>query len=171
MAVTSSFSVKLDAKQTTTNEFGDSTDERLMRAVLSLADGTGANQADLMYIAERTVADGANDDIDLAGALSDTFGGTITMAEVVAVFVINAPVSGSANTTDLTIGDAGSAFEGFLSASGTVGPLKPGAVFFIGAGDAAGLGAVTGGSADELRIANSAGAANTYQIGVLGRSA
>lgn len=172
MAITSSYSVKIDAKQTTSNEFGTSTDDRLMRLSQSLADGTSADQADLMYIAERTVADGANDDIDLAGALTNTFGATITMAEVVAVCVINQQQDGTANTTDLTIGGATNAFVGFLGGTTpTIGPIKPGGVFFIGAGDAAGIGAVTGGSTDELRVANSAGAAATYQIGILARSA
>lgn len=172
MAVTASYTVKIDATQTETNAFGDSRDDRLIRLAQSLTDGTGANQADLMYVSERTVADGANDDIDLAGSLSDAFGATITAAEIVAIMVVNKQQDGTANTTDLTIGGASNAFEGFLGGtSPTVGPIKPGGVFFIGAGDAAGIGAVSGGSTDELRIANSAGAANTYQIGILARSA
>lgn len=172
MAVTSSFSIKIEAKQSIANEFGSSADERLMRVSQALADGTTGAKADLMYIAERTVADGANDDIDLAGALVDTFGTTITMAEVVAVCVINQQQDGTANTTDLTIGGATNAFVGFLGGTTpTIGPIKPGGVFFIAAGDAAGIGAVTGGSTDELRVANSAGAAATYQIGILARSA
>jgi len=172
MAVTSSFTVKIDATQTATNAFGNSADDRIIRKVQSLADGTGANQADLMYVAERTVADGANDDIDLAGSLTDGFGNTITAAEIVAICIINEQQDGTANTTDLTIGGATNAFEGFLGGtSPTIGPIKPGGVFFIGAGDAAGIGAVSGGSTDELRVTNGSGAANTYQIGILARSA
>ena len=38
-------------------------------------------------------------------------------------------------------------------------------------GDAAGIGAVTAGTGDILRIANSSGASATYQIGIVGRSA
>jgi hypothetical protein len=172
MAVTASYTVKIDATQTEENAFGNSRDDRLVRLSQSLSDGTNANQADLMYVAERTVADGANDDIDLAGSLSDAFGATITAAEIVAIMVVNQQQDGTANTTDLTIGGAANAFEGFLGGtSPTIGPIKPGGVFFIGAGDAAGIGAVSGGSSDELRITNGSGAANTYQIGILARSA
>ena len=171
MAVTSSMVARLATNQTGTNVFGTSRDERAMRAALELANGTGANQADRVYVAQRTVSSGANDDIDIAGVLADGFGTTITMAEVVGVFVINAAQDGTANTTNLTIGNATNAFEGFLSSSGTIGPIPPGGFVMIGASGAAGLGTVTAGSTDELRVANSAGAAATYQIGIIGRSA
>lgn len=171
MALTTDFTVQLKALQTASNTFGRSQDERLMAKTLELASGTAASQADLMYISERTVASDTDDDIDLAGSLADTFGTTITMAEVVAIMVVNGPKSGVANTTDLTIGGATSAFEGFISADGTIGPIKPGGVFFVAAGDAAGIGAVTASTADILRVTNSSGASNTYQIGIIGRSA
>lgn len=141
--------------------------------LLTFEEGTGANQADLPYIAERQVADGGNDDIDLAGVLTDIFGETITNAEIAALFVLNQrKSSGTANTTDLTIGGGSNPFLGFLGGTTpTIGPLKPGAGCFLFAGDAAGLGAVTASTADILRISNSAGAVNNYQIGIIGRSA
>ena len=94
-----------------------------------------------------------------------------TAAELVALFIINAPISGTANTTDLTIGAGSNPFIGFLGAAHTVGPIKPGGMFMIGAGDAAGIGAVTAGTGDILRVANSAGATANYQIGIVARSA
>jgi len=158
------------ADQSGANAFGGAYTPHII-ASLAFTNGTGANQSDLLYAATRTVADGANDDVDLAGALSDAFGSTLTFVEITGLLIVNAPASG-ANTTDLTIGAASSPFVGFLGGtSPTIGPIKPGGFILLGAGDAAGLGTVTAGSADELRIANSAGAANTYKIAVLGRSA
>jgi len=139
---------------------------------VNLTNGTAANQADLIYAAARTVADGANDDIDLAGALADIYGTTIDAAELVAFLLINTPVSGAANTTALTIGGATSAFNGFLGGtSPTIGPIQPGGIVLIGAGHASGIGAVSASTADILRVANAAGAANTCQIGIIARSA
>lgn len=160
-------------QETGANDFGDGgVFAPTIRKILEFTDGTTANAADIVFFDQRTVATASNDDLDLAGALSDAFGGTITMAEVVAVLVINGPITGSANTTDLTIGAGTNPFLGFLGGTTpTVGPIGPGGVFYIACPDAGGLGAVTGGSADVLRIANSSGASATYQIAILGRSA
>lgn len=168
-----SLKVEWIIQETGSNDFGEGGKfDATIRKILEFTDGTAADTADIVFFDERTVASASNDDIDLAGALSDAFGNTITFAEIVAVLVINGPISGSANTTDLTIGNAGSPFVGFLGGTTpTVGPIGPAGVFFIAAPDAGGLGTVTGGSADELRIANSSGASATYQIAILGRSA
>lgn len=163
---------RIMATQSGANDFGNDTFTPTMEVVLQTTDGTAANKADILFMDERTVADDGDDDIDLAGALSDAFGATISAAEVVAIFVINKAKDGTANTTDLTIGGASNAFEGFLGGtSPTIGPIKPGGFAMIGAGDAAGIGAVAAGSTDELRISNSAGAAATYQIAIVARSA
>jgi len=172
MTVTAEIFARLKATQRGGNDFGGPAFTPEMEAVLQLTDGTTANKADILFMDERTVSASSNDDIDLAGVLSDAFGATITAAELVAVFIINAPRSGSANTSDLTIGAGTNPFVGFLGGTApTIGPLKPGAQFLIAAGDAAGIGTVTAATADILRIANGAGASATYQIAILARSA
>ncbi len=146
--------------------------ETVIRKILTLTDGTVADAADLLFIDERTVASATNDDLDLAGSLSDAFGNTLTFAEIVAILVINGPITGSANTTDLTIGAGSNPFVGFLGGTTpTIGPIGPSGVVFIACPDAGGIGAVTASTADILRIANSSGASATYQIAILGRSA
>jgi hypothetical protein len=143
-----------------------------MSALLTLSDGTTANKADLSYMSERTVASATNDDIDVAGVLADALGNTITAAELVAIFLINKQQDGTANTTDLTIDQTvTNGVVGFLDSSSSIGPIKPGGVFMLAAGDAAGIGAVTASTGDIIRITNSSGAANTYQIAILARSA
>lgn len=173
MAVSGSWNVRLDVTQTGANDFGGDRFKTTIQKAVTIADGTAAGQADIFWADQRTVNSASNDDIDLSGSLSDAFGSTVTAAEIVAVLIINEAIDGTANTTDLTIGAAGSnPWEGVLGGTTpTIGPLKPGAVLFIGASNAAGIGAVTGGSADVLRVANSAGASATYQIAVLARSA
>jgi hypothetical protein len=171
MAVTATLRGSIDLTQTGGNDYDDKLKATIAKTI-SLTDGTAANNADLIFVDQRTVATATNDDIDLAGSLTDAFGVTITFAEIVAVLVINGPISGSANTTDLTIGAGSNPFVGFLGGTApTIGPIKPGGVFMIFAGDAAGVGTVTAGTGDILRIANSSGASATYQICIIGRSA
>lgn len=172
MTLSANMLLQLDAVQRGASDFGGDKFTPQMKAMIQLTDGTAANQADILWMDEREVASATNDDLDLAGALSDAFGTTVAAAELVAVFVINAPRSGAANTTDLTIGGGSNPVTGFLGGTTpTVGPIKPGGVFFVASPDAAGVGSVTAATADILRIANSSGASATYQIAIVARSA
>lgn len=166
--------VELSASLKATQESGTPFAARFtpeMMATLVTTLGTAANMADRLYVAQRTVASATNDDIDLAGVLEDAFGNALTFAELVAIFIINAPRTGNPNTTPLTIGAGSNPVTGFMGGTTpTIGPLRPGAAVMLMAPDAAGLGAVTPGTADILRVANASGAANTYQIAILGRS-
>lgn len=173
MARNAQIAVSLNATDEGNNAFGGPYWSGAISAALSLGDGTTANKFDRVYIAERTVASATNDDIDLAGVLTTAIGTTITAAEIVAVMLVNGPktVGAAANTTNLTMGAGANPFIGFLGALHTVGPIRPGGVFLLAAGDAAGIGAVTAGTGDILRIANSSGASATYQIAILARTA
>lgn len=162
----------IKAAQTGPNDFGGPAFNLDMGAVLATTLGVAAGQADILFADQRTVASATNDDIDLAGALANAFGQTITAAELVAILIINAPISGAANTTNLTIGAGSNPFIGFLGGtSPTIGPIRPGGFVLLGCGDAAGLGAVVAGTGDILRIANSSGAPASYQIAIVARTA
>ena len=173
MPLTTSFLLSLRGVLTGTTDFGAPTSAPDMTVNYTTADGTAAGQADIIWMDERTVTTGANDDIDLA-PIVNAIGGSQTPVEIVGIIVINAPKSGAANTTNLTIG-VGTApvTPAFLGGTTpTVGPIRPGGVFAIwNSENAAGFGVVTATSADILRIANSAGASATYQIAFVGRSA
>lgn len=172
MALVAEILAKITATQTGANDYGADKFRPQVQAALALTDGTGANQANILFADQRTVATAANDDIDLAGALTDAFGATITAAELVAILIINAPISGPANTTSLTIGGGSNPVDGFLGGTTpTIGPIGPGGVVLLACPTAAGLGAVDAGTGDILRIANSAGASATYQIVIIGRTA
>lgn len=172
MALVADILAKITATQTGPNDFGADKFRPQVQAALALTDGTGAGQANILFADQRTVASATNDDIDLAGVLTDAFGATITTAELVAILIINAPISGPANTTSLTIGGGSNPVAGFLGGTTpTIGPIGPGGVVLLACPTAAGLGAVAAGTADILRIANSSGAAATYQIVIIGRTA
>lgn len=133
-----------------------------------LSDGTGAGAADLTFGDRRTVTDGATEDLDLAGVLTDAFGDTITAVRVKAIMI----KASAANTTNLTVGaDATAPWIGLLNAAGTI-TLRPGASFLASAGedDATGM-AVTATTADIIQVVNGAGADATYDIVIVGASA
>lgn len=174
MSKTASVSISLSASTEGANAFsGGPFWSGAMAAAFGLTDGTTAGKFDRVYMAERAVSASTNDDIDLAGSLTDPLGTTITAAEIVAIMIINAPKdpTDAANVSNLTIGAGSNPFIGFLGATHTIGPIQPGGVFFIGASDADGIGSVTAGTGDILRIANGAGGTANYQIGILARTA
>jgi hypothetical protein len=163
---------QIRATQTGSNDFGGPAFTPTIEKITALTAGTGANQADILWMDERTVATAANDDLDLNGVLADAFGATVNMVEIVAVFVINEPRSGVANTTNLTVGAATNPVTGFLGGTTpTFGPIRPGNFLLFGGGNIGGAGVVTPSTGDILRIANSSGASATYQIAILARSA
>ncbi len=173
MAFQADFTATLKVTEGGTNDFGGPTFTPMMEKMFSMTEGVSGGQANQCFFDERTVATAANDDLDLAGALASAFGATLTMAKIVAIFIINAPRVGAANTTNLTIGAATNPFLGFLGGTTpTIGPIRPGGFVFIGCPDnVTGIGAVTAATADILRIANSAGASATYQIAIIARNA
>lgn len=174
MSLKAELLVKLSATQKGSNDFGGPSFNPLVEYLSQLADGVDAHEADLLFVDERTVNASTNDDIDLAGVLASAFGSTVTFAEIVGILIINKPKNPeeAANLSNLTVGNEGTnPYAGFVSSGGTVGPLPPGAMMLLFNPGAAGLGTVTAGTGDKLRIANGSGGAAKYQIAILGRSA
>lgn len=170
MAVGASLSVKISASKSGSPNVGSAVWSGVLEKALNFGNGTTANNIDLIYMAERTVASNTTDSIDVAGVLTDPLGSTITAAEIVGIVLINQAEDGTANTTTLTIGSASAtnALPGFAVARDVV---RPGGVFVLVNPDATGIAAVTAGTADILPIVNSTGAANTYMLAILARSA
>lgn len=173
MALNGTLTLALRAALTGTADFGAPVSNVDFTQAFTFADGTAAGQADIIWTDERTVASASNDDIDLS-PIVDAIGVSRAPVEIVGIILVNAPRSGAANTTNLTLGvGTNPVTPGFLGGTTpTVGPIRPGGMFMIWNSDnAAGFGAITATTADILRIANSSGAAATYQIAVVGRSA
>lgn len=130
----------------------------------ALTNGTGANQASLVWSDQRTIAASANDDLDLAGTLTDAFGSTITFGRIKVLMVKAA----DANTNNVVVGGASSTFTTWVTGTSPAVLVRPGGLLVLAASDATSY-AVTATSADTLRISNSgAGSTVTYDIVLIG---
>ncbi len=131
----------------------------------SLTDGTGADQAKQGFLDTRTLTASANESLDLSGTLTDSFGAVISFTKL-KVLLIQAD---RGNANDVLVG--GAASNGFISLFGDATDIikvKPGGMVLLIAPDANGYG-VSAGTADLLKIANSAGGSSViYTIGLLG---
>lgn len=139
------------------------------RRAVQLGDGAGAGKADRVFHDRRTLAASATEDLDLAGVLLDAFGAAITFVRVKGLFISAA----AANTNNVVIGAAAAnPWATLLNATGTL-TLRPGASVGAIAGPADAVAyAVTAGTADLLKVANSgAGSTVTYDIVIVGASA
>ena len=167
MAITAELRAKITARQTASIDLGTAVADIAVEKVVSLTNGTTANKADLIFTDERTLAASASEDLDLAGTLTDAFGATITMVEVVAIYVEAA----AGNTNNVVIGDATAPVPLFGGTNPTFS-VKPGGFFFAAAPNAAGMFTVGAGTTDDLKVANSSsGTSVTYKVVILGRSA
>lgn len=167
MALTAELRAKVAIRLTGTADFGGQAYAPTVEKLISLTNGTGANQADLVFADQRTLAASATEDLDLAGVLLDAFGNTITMVEVVAVYVAAA----ATNVNDVVIGAATQPVPLFGGTAGTYA-VKPGGFFFAAAPNASGMFAVGAGATDDLKVTNSAGGSSVvYDVIVIGRSA
>ena len=134
--------------------------------VVQFANGTGAGQANEMFIGERTVGAGLNDDLDLSGtALQNPHNENVAFTSVRALVL---DIDAADGVLQLRIGPQGvaNAFQGW---QGGVGASNYNQVFkslfvihpFAGW-------TVTAGTADILRINNPSASSVTYRILILG---
>jgi hypothetical protein len=170
MALTTVLTTQCVADLTTARDLVTATSPLNYRNRVSLTSGTGAGQADLVFSDTRTIAASGDDDLDLAGGLTDANGTTLTFARVKALIVTAA----AGNTNNVLVGgDATSTFLTWVVAEADAVILRPGASLALVAGvaDATGY-AVTATTGDLLRITNSAGSTSvTYDIVIIGASA
>lgn len=132
------------------------------------ANGVLAKQADILYATELTIAGGAFTDIDLNGSLTNAASVAVNALKVASIVVMADPT----NTTVVTVGGAAAnAFVGPFGAATHTIKLSANAQFAISDDSLAGLGSVTAGTADLLRIANAAGASAKVRVAIVGRSA
>ena len=166
MALSARVTAQIEVTQTNFLDLGTGSTKLAAAVALSLANGTGNNQADLVWSDTRTLSASATENLDLAGSLADAYGATITFAKIKAIIVTAA----AGNTNDVIIGNAASnGFTGpFGGATHTV-QVKAGGVFLI-AHPGTGW-TVTAGTGDILKMANSAGTTSvTYSVIILGTS-
>jgi|SRR5688500_4620070 len=133
----------------------------------NIANGTGANQADRMYIDSNTLAASGTANVDLAGSLTDAFGAALTFARIKAVFIAAA----EGNTNDVQVTRPGANGAPLFMAAGDGIVVRPGGAFAWIAPDAVAV-PVTAGTGDLLTFTNSAaGSSVTYEVIIIGASA
>lgn len=141
----------------------------LIEDTYTIDDGTGSDQADLLFSDRRSVVASATDTLDLGtgGGLTDVFNVSIVPFVKVTVIVIR-----NRSTTAGDILHIGphtvNGFIGPWVATGDLNEVGPGDVVYL-RNDAGWT--VTDGSVDTIRVVE-VGGANTviYDIGILGRS-
>ena len=167
MPQTLSIKAVVSGSQTNPLDLGTSEFPFSLSKAIALAAGVGADQSDVLFTDTRTLAASGTENLDLAGALTNAFGATITMARVKAIFIVADP--GNTNDVQLTR-PASNGVPIFLAASDGVA-IGPGDVFLITRRGATGF-AVTASTADLITITNSgAGSSVTYSIVIVGASA
>lgn len=167
MPLTSKVRVGVDAQQTGAIDLGGKSASATKNWSVQFADGAAAGQANVLWQDTRTVAASGTDDIDLSGVLTDAFGGTITTAKIKSIVVAAAP----GNTNNVVVGGAaGNQFASIFGDATDKVVVRPGGVFALSVG-AADLNAyaVTAGTGDMLRVANSgAGTSVSYDVIIIG---
>jgi hypothetical protein len=131
----------------------------------SLANGTSANQANMVWLDTRTLTASSTEDLDLAGGLSDAFGNTVTFTRIKAIIIS----ASSANTNNVVVGgDGTAAFVNWVSDATDKLVVRPGGTLCLVSPDSTAY-AVTATTADILQVANSAGSTSvTYDIVLIG---
>jgi hypothetical protein len=134
---------------------------------LLLKSGIGANQVDVVFSDQRTIAASGNETLDLAGALANGIGGAAAFAKIKALLIRAA----ASNINNVVVGAAAS--NPFLGPLGGTAPTLtlPPSGFVLLAAPVNGWASADGAS-DSLKISNSgAGTGVTYDIVALGTSA
>jgi hypothetical protein len=166
MSLKSHVEVVLTALQVTSQDFADAGFPLAIRRALDLDNGAGANQANVLFSDQRTLAPSASENLDFnGGGLLDALGNAVLLARVRAILIYASP----ANVNNLTLfGNANSI--PLLNTAATTMSLPPGGLLFILRPDAAGA-VVTAATGDIIQVANAgAGTSVTYDIVVLGSS-
>jgi hypothetical protein len=133
----------------------------------TVADGTSANQMDLVWSDQRTLGAGASENLDLAGGLTDIYGNTLTFARIKFIYVSAA----TANGDYVQLGGGTNPFINWVANASDIVNVAPDGMFALTAPDATGY-AVTAGTGDILKVTNADGAAGvTYDIVLAGASA
>ena len=130
----------------------------------TLADGTGADQANQVFSDQRTLAGSANEELDLSGSLVDAFGNTIAFTKIKAIIISAA----AANGGDIQVGgSASNGFDSWVGAAGDLVVVQPDGAFVLVAPGVNGY-AVTAGTGDLLKITNTDASPVTYDITIIG---
>lgn len=167
MALTTKLLASISYKLTGSPDIGNALSEFAGFNAVELPSGTGAGKADVVFADKRTLAASASEELDLSGTLANALGGDAVFAKVKAILVKAA----AGNTNNVVVGGAAeNAFVGPFDAADNTVAIPPGGDLMLTAPSAGW--AVTAGTADLLKIANSSsGTGVDYTILLIGTSA
>lgn len=135
----------------------------------TLTDGTSADNADLLWTDRRTVASAATDNIDLAGALTDAFGQTITIVKLKGLLIVNRGVASGTTFLETTGEDLTIDTSTVPGLDVWAENIEAGGFFAI-CNPRVGI-TVTATTNDNIAIVNGGASTITYDIVVIGTSA
>jgi hypothetical protein len=157
-------SLKIDSLLLNALDLDTATDPLLVNLLLTLSNGTASGQASQQWHDTRTLGASATENLDLAGALTNAFGVTVTFTKVKLLYVRASAANNAANLVQVQRASS-NGVPVFLAASGGL-QLNQGGVFLFY--DPVGV-TVTAGTGDLLTITNSAGTNSvTYDVVVIG---
>ncbi len=156
-------SLKIDALLLRSLDLSTAEDPLLVSILASLSNGTASGNASQLWHDTRTLSASATEDLDLAAALTNAFGVTLTFAKVKCVLV-RAAVG---NTNDVQVTRSAANGVPLFMAAGDGIALAPGE-WFVYFSPTVGK-TVTAGTGDLLTITNSAGSTGvTYDVVIIG---
>ena len=166
--ISGSSSLKINTNYQSAGDLATAKDPLSITKTFTFTNGEGANKAEAVFHDTRTLASSATEDLDLAGSLTDAFGNTLTFTKVKEIYISAA----TGNTNNVEVGGAASnQFLGIYKDATDISVLRPGAWLAWCVPDATGM-TVTAGTADLLKVANSAaGSSVSYDIVVIGETA
>lgn len=170
MGLATTLIMSVTADYTRTLDLADTRSPLVRKYTTALTDGIAAGQANVVFHDRRQIGAGANEDLDLIGtALQDPAGVNLSLVRVKAL-IISALAT---NVNNVVVGAAAAnPWVTLLNSTGTV-TVRPGATLAYFAGPLDGTGhAVTAGTGDLLRVANSGGGTPVdYDIILIGANA
>ena len=163
MALKTTIAAGIQAEKTGVSDIGDARHTVPMDGDFVLQNGVAVGQADQEFTDQRPLGAGANEDLDLAGGVTNALGETVTFARVKAIWI----EADLANDGNIVVGAAAlNAFVGPFGAATHTIALDAGERVCI---TNKGVGwTVTPGTGDLLRVANSGAAAANYKIKIIG---
>lgn len=166
MALTSNIDLLVRATLTKAAGLSVPVESLNYRKSITLANGTGVNQADLLWHDQRSLAASTSETLDLVGILQNVFGDTFSAARVKALIIVNTSAD-----AEIEVGANSSNGTTTITGAGDVVYVRPGGLFAVAGGDATAY-VITADTADLLRVANLDGVNEaTYNVFVIAASA
>jgi len=153
------------AKHANGADFADTEFQDAQQWLQTFDFGTASEEVNQLYVGDRTVASGANDDIDLSGSLTNFVGETVTFSRIKLILIYN-PSTLAGEILTLGGGGSNSWIAPFGASSTFKDSVYPSGLWLRTAPLDGFL--VTAGSADILRVHNSGTLSVTYPIIIAG---